>query len=159
MQTILAPKGRRQRQSKIIGVQKWKQMSQYNIEMYILTFQVLSIFSANFFCPGFGTFWGQIPGYFWTWTDIIQISRFSWFPGSAGNPEYRLYELTYHIPSKLAPLSNNRLPLFEKYINIKLINRSWENVILNFPTKSRTQPEIKAKSRPYNHYGRCDKLL
>ncbi len=55
----------------------WEKLPEYNIEMlYILTFQVLSSILLNFlFCH----FFGQIPSYFWTWTDKIQISRFSRF--------------------------------------------------------------------------------
>ncbi len=38
--------------------------------LYILTFQVLSLFSAKFlFLSRFLNLGGQIPGYFWTWTD------------------------------------------------------------------------------------------
>ncbi len=59
--------------------------------MYILTFQVLSRFSAKFIVLSrFYHFSAQIPGHFWTWTDKIQISRFSRFPGSAGNPIVRI---------------------------------------------------------------------
>ncbi len=56
-------------------------MSQCNIEiLYILAFQILSRFSAKFLVLSrFSHFLGQIPGYFWTWTDKIQISRFSRF--------------------------------------------------------------------------------
>ncbi len=63
----------------------WKKLSQYNIEiLYILTLHVLSRFSAIFLVLSrFSHFLEQIPGYFWTWTDKIQISR---FPGSAGGP-------------------------------------------------------------------------
>ncbi len=45
--------------------------------MFSAQFLVLSRFSYRF---------GQIPSYFWTWTDKIHISRFSRFPGCAGNP-------------------------------------------------------------------------
>ncbi len=55
--------------------------------MYILTFQVLSRFSAkSLILSRFSHVLGQIRGYFWTWTDKIPISRFSRFPGSTGNP-------------------------------------------------------------------------
>ncbi len=66
----------------------WKLLSQYNIKiLYILTFQVLSMFSAKFLVLSrFSHFLGQIPGYFWTWTDNIQIFWFFRFPGSTGNP-------------------------------------------------------------------------
>ncbi len=62
----------------------WKKLSQYNIKMlYILTFQALSSFSAKLFVLSrFSQVLGQIPGHFWTWTDNIQISRFSKFAGS-----------------------------------------------------------------------------
>ncbi len=59
----------------------WKTLSQNNIEniemLYILTFQVLSRFSVNFLFFQFFLTFGQNPGYFQTWTDNIQISRFS----------------------------------------------------------------------------------
>ncbi len=45
--------------------------------MFPAQFLVLCRFSYCF---------GQIPGYFYTWTDKIHISRFSRFPGCAGNP-------------------------------------------------------------------------
>ncbi len=66
----------------------WKRLSQYDIEILdILTFQDLSRFSAKFLVLSrFSHILGQIPGNFWTWTDKIQISRFSRFTGSAGNP-------------------------------------------------------------------------
>ncbi len=85
---ILAPKGRHQRHSKIVGVQNFKTLFHYNIEMLcILTFQVLSRFSIKFLVwSRFSHLLGQILGYFWTWTNKMQISRFSWFPGSTGNP-------------------------------------------------------------------------
>ncbi len=52
-----------------------------------LTFHVLSKFFAKFLVLSrFSHFFGQIPGYFCTWTDKIQISRFSRFPGSTMNP-------------------------------------------------------------------------
>ncbi len=70
----------------------WTKLSQYNIEIfYILTFQVSSRFSAKFLVfSRFSHFLGQIPGHFLTWTDKIQNSRFSRFPGSAGNPVYKI---------------------------------------------------------------------
>ncbi len=55
--------------------------------LYILTFQVLSVYSAKcMLLSTFLHFWWQFPGYFWTWADKIQISRFSRLPGSTGNP-------------------------------------------------------------------------
>ncbi len=59
----------------------WKKLSQYNIEiLYILTFQILSRFSAKFLVLSrFSHFLGQISGHFCTWTDTIQISMFSRF--------------------------------------------------------------------------------
>ncbi len=65
----------------------WKTFSQNIILKFCITFQVLSRLSAKFFVLSrFSHFLGQIPDYFWTWTYKIQISRFSMFPGSAGNP-------------------------------------------------------------------------
>ncbi len=44
----------------------------------------------------------QISGFFLTWTDKIQISRFSRFPGSAGNPNIKLpYQAIGQAPSFL----------------------------------------------------------
>ncbi len=87
VQTMLAPKpkGRHQRRPNSQEYKNWKQLLQYNIEiLYILTFQVLSRFSAKCLALSrISHILGQIPGYFWTWTDKIQFSR---FPGSAGNP-------------------------------------------------------------------------
>ncbi len=79
VQTTLAPKGRCQMHSKIVVYKIWKKLSQYKIKMlYVLTFQVLSMFPAKFLVLSrFSHFWGQILGYFWTWTG---------FPGSAGKP-------------------------------------------------------------------------
>ncbi len=51
------------------------------------------MFSAKFLVLSqFSDFWGQIQDYFWTWTDKIIISRFSRFPGPAGNPVF-VYEI------------------------------------------------------------------
>ncbi len=59
--TILTPKGSCQRHSKIAEAQNLEKVFQYNIEMlYILTFHVLSMFSAKKkqFCARFCMFWG-----------------------------------------------------------------------------------------------------
>ncbi len=86
MQAILALKVRHQWHYKIAGAQTWIQLFDYNIEMlYILTFQVLSMFSTKVLST-FLHFWGHIPVYFWTCTGQIQISRCSRFPGSTRNP-------------------------------------------------------------------------
>ncbi len=84
VQTTLAPKGRCQRHSKIVAYKTWKKLFQYKIKMlYILTFQIVFMFPAKFLVLSY--FFEQNTGYFWTWTDKIQISRFSTFPGSNGN--------------------------------------------------------------------------
>ncbi len=86
---IFTPKGRHQRHSKIAGAQNLeKKGSQYNIEMlYILTFQVLSMFSAKcLVLSRFSHFWGEI------YRLCLDLDRkkikFPGFPGSAGNPGF-----------------------------------------------------------------------
>ncbi len=83
MRTNLVPKCRYQRCSKISGVQNLRTIAwiEYRNVNLTINFQVLSRFFAKFIVLSrFSHFFGQIPGYFWTWTDKIQISRFSRFP-------------------------------------------------------------------------------
>ncbi len=83
------------RQTPKVFLKTWTKLFQHNIEiLYLLTFQVLSRFSAKFLVLSrFSHFLGQIPGYFWTWTDTIPIFRFSRFPGSTGNPDKWIEEI------------------------------------------------------------------
>ncbi len=60
--------------------------------LYIVTFQVWSMFSTKcLVLSRFSHFWRQIVGYFWTWTDKIQISGFFRFP--SWEPWSRLLKL------------------------------------------------------------------
>ncbi len=86
MQNIFAPKCRHQRH----GSTKHRHYCLNTILKYciILIFQVLFMLSVKFLALSrYSHFGGKIPGYFWTWTDKIQISKFSWFPCSDGNPD------------------------------------------------------------------------
>ncbi len=69
---ILTLKGRCQWHSKIADAQKLDKI--VSIYRFYLCFLLNVLFLSRFW-----HFWGQIPGYFWTWTDNIQI--FPSFPG------------------------------------------------------------------------------
>ncbi len=78
----------------------WKTLFEYIILKCCvsLTIKVLSMFSAQFLVLSrFSYCFGKILSYLCTWTDTIHISRFSWFPGCAGNPWARNPERKHNV--------------------------------------------------------------